>query len=604
MEKRVLLAIALTFLVLYFYQTLVVRPLAPGKGQQSPAPAETVTAQRTPAPVAAQPETAPVPVTEPPPALVGALEERDIIVETKVVRAVFSNRGGELKSWKLKRYLTDVPEKEPAPADFLGGLARYIARQFEDRPKVPQELVPGEGSSGQLRPFRLAAGDPVTTSRLRDALYAVEGATGDRVDGTRQPVVLSFVFADQEGLQVRKSYRLEPESYVVRFSASVSAGGQPINPVVRWGPGVGEMPAGGSSNQYLQKPEAIFHFEGHVTRVAAGKVASRPPVEGAPRYAGVDDHYFLAAVLPEQAVRIDYQAVSLGAGAAGSAPREYVAFDTRFAAPPADARFFIGPKDFDVLAAVDRELVRVINYGIFSWLAVPLLRALKGINAYVNNYGWSIVILTFLINLVMFPLRHKSVVSMRRLQELQPEIKAIQERYGKLKATDPARQKMNQEMMALYKERGVNPASGCVPMLLTIPVLFAFYSLLSQAIEIRGAVFGLWIRDLSAHDPLYVTPILMGATMLWQQKITPTSADPAQQKIMMIMPLVFLFMFLWAPSGLVLYWFVSNLLAIAQQYVTNQIVGPPRPAVARPPATRQVRRVGSGRTEGAAKTRS
>jgi YidC/Oxa1 family membrane protein insertase len=160
---------------------------------------------------------------------------------------------------------------------------------------------------------------------------------------------------------------------------------------------------------------------------------------------------------------------------------------------------------------------------------------------------------------------------------------------------------MNTEMMNLYREKGVNPASGCVPMLLTLPVLFSFYALLSQAIELRGASFGLWIRDLSQHDPLYITPILMGATMFWQQKITPSTADPTQQRMMMMMPLMFSFMFLWAPSGLVLYWFVSNLWAIGQQYFTNWLIGPPAIQVVRPPAERRLRSAGAGRTERAEK---
>jgi YidC/Oxa1 family membrane protein insertase len=217
---------------------------------------------------------------------------------------------------------------------------------------------------------------------------------------------------------------------------------------------------------------------------------------------------------------------------------------------------------------------------------VPLLQALKWINRFVGNYGWSIILLTVFINLVIFPLRHRSMVSMRKMQALQPEMKAIQERYAKYKVTDPERQKMNQEMMALYRQRGVNPASGCVPMLLTMPVLFAFYSMLYAAIEMRGAPFVGWITDLSRHDPLYVTPVLMGLSMLWQQRITPTTADPVQQRIFMLMPVFFLVFFLWAPAGLVIYWFVSNLLAIGQQYITNRLIGPPavavRPAVARP----------------------
>jgi YidC/Oxa1 family membrane protein insertase len=247
--------------------------------------------------------------------------------------------------------------------------------------------------------------------------------------------------------------------------------------------------------------------------------------------------------------------------------------------PPQPLTFFVGPKDYDLLRGISPDLTRAIDFGMFAPLVVPLLRSLKWVNGYVGNYGWSIVLLTVLINVAMFPLRHKSVVSMRRMQEIQPEIKAIQDRYAKLKITDPARQKMNTEVMNLYRERGVNPASGCVPMLLTLPVLFAFYSLLSQAVELRGASFGLWLHDLSVPDPYYVTPILMGATMFWQQRITPTSADPVQQRVMMIMPVMFTFMFLSYPSGLVIYWTISNLWAIGQQYLTMNLL--PQPAKAK-----------------------
>ena len=198
---------------------------------------------------------------------------------------------------------------------------------------------------------------------------------------------------------------------------------------------------------------------------------------------------------------------------------------------------------------------------MFEWLVVPLLGALKWMHGYVGNYGWSIILLTILINLVMFPLRHKSVVSMRKMQALQPQLKAIQDRYANLKVTDPARQKMNTEVMNLYREKGVNPASGCVPMLLTMPVLFAFYSLLSQAIELRGAPFGLWIHDLSQPDPYYVIPLLMGATMFWQQRMTPTTADPTQQRMMMFMPIDVQRHLPRLPSGLAIYYFVSNSVA-------------------------------------------
>jgi YidC/Oxa1 family membrane protein insertase len=238
---------------------------------------------------------------------------------------------------------------------------------------------------------------------------------------------------------------------------------------------------------------------------------------------------------------------------------------------------------------------------MFAWLVVPLLRALKYLNLYVGNYGWSLILLTVLINLVMFPLRHKSVVSMRKMQDIQPEVKAIQERYAKLKMSDPARSKMNTELMALYKERGVNPASGCVPMLLTLPVLFAFYSMLSVAIELRGAPFIGQIHDLSAHDPWFIWPVVMGVTMFVQQRMTPSTADPIQQKMMLFMPIMMTGMFLWAASGLVIYWTVSNVWGIGQQMITNRLIGPAVQRSIRPPAERRVKNVGGGKTDQASK---
>ena len=265
--------------------------------------------------------------------------------------------------------------------------------------------------------------------------------------------------------------------------------------------------------------------------------------------------------------------------------------------------YFFGPKDFEHLKAISPEMTHAIDFGMFRWLVVPLLNALKWVDGYLGNWGWSIVALTVLINLAMFPLRHKSVVSMRRMQELQPEVKAIQDRYAKLKVTDPARQKMNAELMSLYRERGVNPASGCVPMLLTLPVLLAFYAMLSVAIELRGAPFVGWIRDLSTSDPWFVLPVLMGVTMVAQQKMTPSTADPVQQKMMMFMPVVLTVTMLWAPAGLMLYWTVSNLWGIGQQAVTNRLIGPPPAHTVRPPAERRVKSAGSGKSQQATKER-
>jgi len=297
--------------------------------------------------------------------------------------------------------------------------------------------------------------------------------------------------------------------------------------------------------------------------------------------------------------KVAYQSVTIPPPGSKDAARELVSFSIA----PTGAKavsFFAGPKDFDVLTAIGPDATRAINFGMFAVIVVPLLRSLKWLHGYVPNYGWDIIILTVIINILILPFRHMSVVSMRKMQAIQPEVKAIQDRYAKYKATDPAKQKMNQEMMALYKERGVNPAGGCIPILLTFPLIFAFYALLSTAIELRGAPFIGWIHDLSAHDPYYVTPILMGASQLWQQWTMPSAGvDPAQQKMMMFMPVMFTFMFLWAPAGLAVYWLVSNLWQIGQQYVTNSIIGPPAVRTVRPAAERRLKRVGGGKTDAA-----
>jgi YidC/Oxa1 family membrane protein insertase len=506
--------------------------------------------------------------------------ERTVTVDTADVTAVFTNRGAQIVSWRLKHYNDDHGR--------------------------PVDLVPTGLPRETPRPFALRAEDPAITARLNAAFYKATGggsgaAAPDRIQ-VEAPLTLSFEFQDAGGLYARKVFHLQPQGYIVTYSSEIRNGPQVLNPVVLWGPGLGDSihVAGEKSSftTYVQSPQPILLKDGKVERIAIPQ--QQPSHQGTFPFAGVDDHYFIAMAVQPGLARVQYATVLEPMPGQPERQRDMVAWEVLFARPPQDARFFYGPKDFDVLASVDRTLVKAIHFGIWDFLAVPLLRALKWIYGYVGNYGWSIIILTILINVVMFPLRHKSVVSMRRMQELQPQIKAIQDRYAKMKATDPERQKMQAETMALYKEKGVNPASGCLPMLLTMPVLFAFYSLLSVAIEMRGAPFAFWIRDLSTHDPLYITPLIMGATMFLQQKMTPI-ADPAQAKVMMLTPFMFLFFFLWAPSGLVIYWTVSNLLGIGQQFATNRMIGAPVVKQVRPPAERRIKSAGAGRSEDARK---
>jgi YidC/Oxa1 family membrane protein insertase len=577
MEKRVLIAVLLSFLVLYLYQVLVPQP-----PEQKPAQAsKTATAPNASAPAASNPAPSVQGAAAAPaapaniPAPVNGAPARDIVVDNAAVRAVFTTRGAVLKSWELKKY--------------------------HDEQGHPLELIAGHAPADAALPFTIAADDPAVSSRLASATYAVSNES----DGAGQAWHAQFDYTDPDGVHAQKIFAIDPaKPYVVVVTASLTKNGKAQPTTLRWGPALGSGIVV-KSRTYNPPPQPVFFKDGKVTRVAPAKIAQQPTVDGTFGFGGVDDHYFITgAVKPAGAPRLEFTPLDVppnGATYDGSPidAYHYVSWSIRYATPPGAQRFFAGPKDFDVLKSVDGDLVRAIDFGMFAVIVVPLLQALKAINQYVGNYGWSLILLTLAINLAMFPLRQKSVTSMRKMQEIQPEVKAIQDRYKNLKMSDPARAKMNTELMELYKSRGVNPASGCVPMLLTLPVLFAFYSMLSVAIELRGAPFIGWVHDLSAHDPYFVWPVLMAITMFVQQKMTPTTADPVQAKMMLFMPVMMGFMFLWAASGLVIYWTVSNAWGIAQQVITNKMIGAPAQRTLRPPAERQLKNaktIGGGKT--------
>jgi YidC/Oxa1 family membrane protein insertase len=571
MERRVLFAILLSFVVLYAYQALVVKPkpadsAASSSGSTPPGPASPAapaSGASSPSPSSSSAAPAPAPGAAP---LVSDQAERDIRIETANVSAVFTNRGARLKSWRLKRYL--------------------------DANKQPQELV--VPVPGQPLPFTLRTPDDAATSTLTQSLYAVTGAPDS--SAITAPAEVTFEYRDSAGLAATKAFRLEPDSYVVSFKATVTKDSRALPVAIQWGPAVGDSAQGSS---YAQKAEGLVSLDGKAQRFAAKDIAKQSTHEGPFRYAGVDDNYFMSVALPSGPVKVTYSPVSIPGPNPKDPPHEFVAYSLEPADASANVRFFVGPKDFDVLKSVGPDMDQAINFGMFKVIVVPLLQSLKWVHTFVGSYGWSIVILTVIINLILFPLQHKSIVSMRKMQEIQPQVKAIQDRYAKLKATDPEKQKMNQELMALYRERGVNPASGCVPILLTMPLLFAMWAMLQTSIELRGVSF-LWLPDLTQRDPYYVTPVLMGATQFWQQMITPAAgADPAQQKMMMIMPLVMTVMFITLPAGALIYYTVSGLLRIGQQYVTNSIIGPPTIRTPRPPAERRLKRAGAGKTEAA-----
>ncbi len=564
MERRVLIAILLSFVVLYAYQAFMVKPVpknaaaSPNASTRAAAPTSQTAAPVSPAPEVSRPAPAAA-------AIVGDSVERDVRVETQDVIAVFTNRGARLKSWRLKKYF--------------------------DQQHNPQELIETQLPTQPL-PFTLSTADAQLDATLNGALYAVHGAPSALVT---TPTDVSFEYRDAAGVQSTKIFHFGPASYTVGLKADVTSGARAITPAIVWGPAIGDI---AEISRYTQRAEGLLSQNGKVQRLSSKDISKQPNYDGDFFFAGVDDNYFMTVVLSSGPATVLFHPVTIPPPPGSKdAARELVSYTVQ-PKRAGSLQFFAGPKDFDVLAAIGPDATRAINFGMFAVIVVPLLRSLKWLHGYVANYGWDIIILTVIINVLILPFRHMSVVSMRKMQAIQPEIKKIQDRYAKFKATDPEKQKMNQEMMALYKERGVNPAGGCIPILLTFPLIFAFYALLSTAIELRGAPFIGWIHDLSAHDPYYVTPVLMGVSQLWQQWTMPSAGvDPAQQKMMMFMPIMFTFMFLWAPSGLAIYWLVSNVWQIGQQYLTNSIIGPPAVRTVRPAAERRLKRVGAGKTE-------
>ena len=324
--------------------------------------------------------------------------------------------------------------------------------------------------------------------------------------------------------------------------------------------------------QGYHPPQGVAYADHSVDRFEGGKLESARALV-APHWAGVESQYFAALWMPAGgAVTLRRTDVP----ARGDEPAQQQPVAAADAGGGRELLLFVGPKDHTRLKSLGYELEHVVPVG--DWigpLVVPLMGLVRWVHGYVGNYGWAIVLLTVLINLALAPMRHYSIANGLKMAQIGPEMRAIQERYRKLPMLDPKRQEMNEEIAALYARHGMSMSTqmmvGCLPLLLTMPFLFAFYRVLSVSIDLRGAPF-LWIPDLSHRDPLYLTPILMGVSMLLMQKMMPSTMDPAQQRIMLMMPLIFTVMLFAAPAGLNLYWFASNLCSIVQQGVTMRLL--------------------------------
>lgn len=537
-ERRLLLAIALSLLVLTAYQFLF--PAKPPVPKEAP-----VTLAAAPAPKAAATpsvEATPAPAVAAVPAVADDRERR-VEVNGPDMSVAFTNRGARLLSWRLTA--------------------------FSDERGRPEEMVHAVNGAG--RPFDLETGDAALDARLKDALFRASSVTlelGGAGDG-----VLRLEYAEGN-LAAEKVFRFPPRGTTVAVTASVRRDGVALPIRLSWGPGVSNPTQKESEVQGYQPPHLVTFGDAGVERIPPEKLGPPRAVESV-TWVGIETHYFTALLVPTRGPGSALlRALPVPAGDDGKArsiPEAALSL-----APGDEALVYVGPKDYRTLAKLGHGMERVVPVG--DWIGpivVPLIDLLRVVHRRIGNYGWSIIALTILINLAMSPLRHYSIANGFKMAKLSPEMRTIQERYRKVPALDPKRQEMQNEISALYARHGMSMGTqmlvGCLPILLTMPFLIAFYRVLTVAVELRGASF-LWIPDLSHRDPLFATPLLLGVSMFVMQRITPSAMDPAQQRVMMIMPVVLVVMFFAAPAGLNLYWLVSNLCSIVQQGVTLRLV--------------------------------
>ena len=541
MEKRLLVAAGLSLLVLLAWEWLVPKPPKP-PAALSPTPvsaATTTTTATTGSAASSQAPSAPAlsaPAALPPPA--SAPAEETVRIGNDLFTATFSNRGGVLTSFVLAKY----QDEKNRPLDLVRALP----------PEFP-------------RPLGLDFGrDAAATKAVSNALFVVEKES-DRV--------LRLRYADAT-IAIEKEIKIG-SGYV--FDVRVNVAGAPYDVLI--GPGLRNPPDDEKKSRYVMPASAVVASADGLKLVRPEKAkAGESWTLPAKAFAGIEDSYFLEALIPSSpaTARLFTFAVPHADGKPVQELATGISGQGSFSASA-----YFGPKEVATLDSYGLGLERTIDFGWYGILARPLLWMMKKSYAVVPNWGVAILVVTFIIRLLLFPLTAKSYTSMKKMQKLAPKMNAIRDKYKKAKTDAAQRTKMNAELMELYQKEGYNPMSGCLPVLLQLPVLVAFYNVLSKTIELRHAPFVFWIKDLSAIDHTYVLVILMIASMYAQQAMTPSTMDPAQKKIFMFMPVLWGFFLKDMPSGLVLYWLFSNLLTIVQQLVMNKIVKEDDPA---PPA--------------------
>jgi YidC/Oxa1 family membrane protein insertase len=581
MEKRAILAIVLSIIVLVLYQKLFIKekPRKPGERKATEKVEPMPPAPKVPEGKAeGESRERPVGIGEGRPGTGEVAEDKekmlkDVRVETKLYSATFSNYGGTLKSWRLFRYMNRVEY-----GDFV--------RWFEETENKVRKQLPF------LRERPVAEGKPepvdlVTTVRLENLPLAIEvydekgrvnfapmDVDHEKISlgGRLKEGTLLFREISQGGLELSRGYRFFDDTYRVEMEVRIknrNARAKEVRAGLVWFEKVLQPdsrafsgPVAMVDGQVQEIKEKKFRKEelslsGDITWFGDASCGKNVPE-------GERKPFFVSLVVPKES-----EGIKLGIGMKEGNVMYSRAIHPARSVPSGGElvyayELYLGPKVIDLLKELNVGAEKSVRFGWFTVIAKVLLLFINFTHKITKNYGADIIIISVLLKILFWPLTRKSYKSMKEMQKVQPEMTMLREKYKDDKT------RLNRELMDLYKRRKINPLGGCLPMVVQIPIFFALYWALMGSIELRHAPFILWIKDLSYRDPIYISPILMGASMVWQQKMTPTAGDPRQAKMMMIMPIVFTFLFLSFPAGLVIYWLITNILTIGQQYLINK----------------------------------
>ena len=597
-QKRLILALLISTGILFLWSYLY--PAKPPQQQTPPANVATTAESPSPSPVPTGPTETPTPGSAPSsqstqPTL--DAERRTVLIRTPLYEAKFDTLGAEAVSWIIKK------NKD-------SGREIYSAASTRNK-KVPLELISPEGLKRQPRdvPLQIVTGDSSIDYVLASRSYKVEGvdaATGNAeiALGANEKKAVTFVLSDANtGLEVSKKIVLDAERYDVQLEVNIKRGGTALPQArLKVGPSIGDQ---GVSHYtfYSVSPEGVTSLGDRVERITAAQInekhADHLTVPGALNWSAIGDTYFAMVAMPSRTTEgLEYRTVQYDHQANGKAEKRYLI--NAFVPIPTDGSrtlLYVGPKDHYILTSASGEITGeigrpidldgLIDYGWFSWLsrpiAVPILGAIRWLNRLTNSYGVAIILFTIVIYSLFFPLKWRSSKAMKRAQKLAPKMKELQEKMKGMKQTDPKLKELQMEQLRLMKEG--NPLGGCLPLLIQMPFLFALYRAITISLDFRQATF-LWLPDLSGGDPYHILEVLMAGTMIVLQLITPApSADPLQRKMMAIgMPIFMLYVLWGAPSGLLVYWLVGNIVGFSQQFLINHLT---RSEDEQPPSEKQ-----------------